>query len=83
MIDGTDICMPALWCSESTLIAYSKNGYKNRSWTLPDNWKDVKEVTISELTFDGEEKISNISITDSQLSLDLDKNESIKIIPRI
>jgi hypothetical protein len=35
MKDGTDICMPALWCKEPTLIAYSLKGCDNKNWNLP------------------------------------------------
>ena len=37
MIDGTNICMPALWCEQPTLVAYSKSGCE-KPWPLPSDW---------------------------------------------
>jgi len=38
MIDGTNICMPALWCEQPTLVTYSKEGCENKTWPLPTDW---------------------------------------------
>lgn len=58
MIDGSDICMPALWCAEKTLIAYSQTGYKSRTWELPPDWQGVKTVAVARQTGGGEPYIT-------------------------
>lgn len=81
MIDGADICMPALWCKEPTLIAYSQEGYNNKTWELPEDWQNIAKVTVSRLTYKGEKDLGQTPVVDGKISLKLEKDEAIKIIP--
>lgn len=79
MVEGADICMPALWCRDRTLIAYSQEGYARKSWQLPPDWKDVRKVALSKITLDGFERKDGIEIADGRISLSLGKGEAVKI----
>ena len=79
MIDGTDICMPAPWCKEKTMIAYSQEGCETKTWAVAADWKDVGKVNLARITYDGVEPIGEATIVDGKLTLSLDKNEAIRI----
>ena len=79
MIDGTDICMPALWCKEPTLIAYSKEGYAGKTWQLPPDWQGVKNVIRSRVTPDGPEPAGEAQVDNGRLTLRVGRDEALKI----
>jgi hypothetical protein len=79
MMDGTDICMPALWCQEPTLMAYSKEGYTGKAWQLPADWRDVRKVVISKLTMEGTQRGVEASVEDGKITLCCGKCEALKI----
>ena len=79
LVENTDALIPAPWLGENKLIAYSKNGYESKSWTLPENWKNVKEVKLSRVNTDGEAVLSKKKIQSGKLFLTLAKDEMILI----
>ncbi len=79
MIDGTDICMPVLWCKEKTLIAYSKDGYNSKTWKLPVHWRSVRKVQLSRLTPDGAVPVGEATVVDGKLTLRVGQDEAIQV----
>ena len=79
MIDGTDICMPALWCKDPTLIAYSRDGYRHKSWQVPVEWQNVKRVQLSRLTGAGVEPAGEVAVESGTITLSVEANEALKI----
>lgn len=79
--DPTNLCMPALWCDEPTLIAYSKDSMSNMSWPLPPEWSDVAGVDISRLTTEGPQLRESVSVDQNVLCLTLAANEAVCITP--
>lgn len=79
MIDGTDICMPALWCEEKTIIAYSKEGYASKTWQLPPDWRGAAKATIARLAFEGTEPRGEVPVADGTVTLRAGKDEALKI----
>ncbi len=77
--DGTDVCLPVPWCQEPTLIAYSQGGFANKTWPLPADWKDVKEVNVSRLTWEGAQFVASQPVTEASIQLSLGKNEAVNI----
>ena len=77
--DPTNLCMPALWCDEPTLIAYSQEGFTNMRWPLPPEWSDVSDVEISRLTTDGPQLRETASVSQKELFLSLAPNEAVGI----
>jgi len=81
MIDGTDICMPALWCKAPTIIAYSKEGMSGKVWSLPGDWSDVSKVALSRITLEGLESKGEADVEDGKVSLSLEADEAVAIVP--
>ena len=79
MIDGTDICMPALWCQERTLMAYSKEGYASKTWSLPPDWQHVAELRVAKLRFAGPESRGEIPVVNGTVTLCLGQDEALQI----
>jgi hypothetical protein len=77
--DGNDICIPALWKKDRTLIAYSRDGYESKTWELPPDWKDAKTVTVSRITLDGPKSAGNTPVSNGHLILSLRKGEALVI----
>lgn len=81
MVDGSNICLPALWCDAPTLIAYSQEGYTNKAWPLPASWTAVTRVTIERLTFNGLEPVASRQVSDRRVVLSASPNEALRITP--
>ena len=81
--DGTDVFIPALWKASREIIAYSEEGYKSRTWKLPDTWDTVKTVDIYRITLRGLElKSPKDKVLPGQyLKLSLSADEGISIVP--
>jgi len=48
--DGTEMFVPALWRKDKLeIIAFSQDGYKDRSWKLPAGWAGVQAVDVFEI----------------------------------
>jgi hypothetical protein len=79
---GDDLFVPALWCEEKTIIAYSRNGYSNRSWTLPKDWADIQQVDVSDITFAGRVPLERGKKTDAgRVCLSLKPGQAMVITP--
>jgi hypothetical protein len=73
--------VPALW-NDKEIIAYSRLGYRNKSWILPDDWRDVKRVDLYSITSEGCVPLkTGIPVTDRKLLLTLEADEAISIVP--
>lgn len=79
--DPNDICMPALWCKEPTLMAYSRNGSHQR-WPVPPDWSGVSEVNVSHLTPEGPKIRDRLPVTPEGIFLNIKANEGVCITPQ-
>ena len=75
MIEGTNICMPALWCKDRTMVAYSLEGFQNKSWRLPSAWQDVQRVALARITDDGVDPIGETDVQNHTLTLTLERGK--------
>lgn len=81
MLDGDDICMPALWRQDGSLIAYSKDGYDSKIWQLPPDWKDVKKASVSRVTLTGLDEAGQVDVSSGNVSLSVGSDEALLITP--
>ena len=81
MIDGTDICMPALWCEKPTVVAYSQEGYTARTWALPAGWGDVNRVTMQTLSGLGPSPRGEADVVAGRITLTLRADEAVSLSP--
>ncbi|WP_051348738.1 endo-alpha-N-acetylgalactosaminidase family protein [Peribacillus kribbensis] len=82
--DGNDLFVPALWNQDKymEIIAFSKDGFENKTWKLPEGWKDVKKVDIYSVGLDGLTLLKkNQKISDGEMTFSLDKEQTISIFP--
>lgn len=82
--DNTDIFMPALWNEERypELFAYSKTGYTDRAWKLPQGYEDIQAVDIYRINLsDVQQKYMNVPVVDGSLTLTLSADEAVSIVP--
>lgn len=79
--DPTSLCLPAPWCDEPTLIAYSRGGFHHMKWPLPPDWPDATEVEVSRLTVDGPQFRNRLPVHPGGIHLDLVADEAVCIRP--
>lgn len=51
--DGNDVFISALWRANREVIAYSADGYADRSWKLPEDWAGIQKVDVYRITLEG------------------------------
>lgn len=79
---GEEVFIPALWCQDREIIAYSKKGYELREWKLPNEWGDVKFVDIWDIQLEGYTHIQkNVAVKNNRIRLALGVNQAVAIVP--
>lgn len=78
-IKENDSFMPALWCEEKTVIAYSKNGYESKVWTLPEDWGEVKEVLVRDLSEEGSTLREKITVDEGTVCFQMSPDSAVSI----
>ncbi|HEV7621812.1 MAG TPA: endo-alpha-N-acetylgalactosaminidase family protein, partial [Flavisolibacter sp.] len=81
--DGDDVFIPALWRSTKEIIAFSKTGYKSRSWKIPSDWDNIKKVDVYRITQEGVQPVKkNLVISSGRtIQLSLEADEGVSILP--
>ncbi|MHC1763870.1 MAG: endo-alpha-N-acetylgalactosaminidase family protein [Verrucomicrobiia bacterium] len=73
--------VPALW-NEREIIAYSRLGFENKAWQAPEEWRDVGEVDLRQITQDGCVMVKQrVPVTAGSLVLSLAPDEALSIVP--
>jgi hypothetical protein len=81
LVENDNVFVEALW-KEKEIIAYSKDGYSNKEWVMPQSWKGVKGVDLYKISINGIEHIeSGKKIVNGRLVLSLNKEEAVSIVP--
>jgi hypothetical protein len=79
--ENDNLFVPALW-QKQEIIAYSKTGYENKPWRLPDEWSKTQSVDLYRITLNGCVLLKpRVAVTDSKLVLSLGPDETIAIVP--
>jgi hypothetical protein len=79
--EDDDLFVPALWHKQE-IIAYSKSGYRDKSWQLPGDWKKTKDVDVYRITLKGcVPLIKGVPVADGKLVLSLERDEAVSIVP--
>lgn len=80
LADNDDVCIPTQWLGMNNhLIAYSKEGYKNRTWTLPQGYPASANVTLYQISESGRKKLGTGSVRQGKLKLSLKPNEMLLV----
>jgi len=81
LVEDDNVFVEVRW-KEKEIIAFSKEGYTNKPWVLPEGWKGVKRVDLRKVTINGlEQKESGKKTENGQLILSLARDEAISIVP--
>lgn len=78
-VENDDIFIPALWLKTPSIIACSKEGYKDKSWKLPKEWLKVNRVKLSRITMEGKTGSEIKKIRSGKLTISLGKDEMVLI----
>lgn len=81
LVDGNDVFLPALWRLHREIIAYSADGYNDRTWTLPPDWRDVAKADIYQISKDGLSFLKIITVQQTIITLSLYADEMVAIVP--
>lgn len=79
LVENDDLFLSALWMDGKKIVVYSKNGYENRTWTLPAEWSGSDSVKISRITASGREEKGTLEVISGKLTLSLGKDEMLLI----
>ena len=79
--ENDNIFFPLVWKDNKEIMAYSKDGYRDREWKLPQGWSDVQAVTISEVNIAGTTKPQTLKVKDGAIRLSIEPNTILSILP--
>lgn len=82
VLRGNDCCLPLVWKKYPTLLAYSRNGCKGKTWTLPADWKGVKKALLSNITVESITSAGTITVNDGDITLSLTAGQAVIITPQ-
>jgi hypothetical protein len=82
--ENDDLFVPALWNPKKEILAYSRQGYTDKSWLLPADWASVKQVTVQSITLQGlASDTTTVSVVDGALRLKLKADQAVSILPAV
>ena len=77
--DEKDVFIPALWIGNSSVIAFSENGYDERTWTVPEGVKLSGRAKGWILDASGRKEFKNFEVKRGKVTLSLDPGEMVLI----
>jgi hypothetical protein len=81
LVEDGNIFVQAIW-KRKEIIAYSVDGYNDKCWTLPNDWKDTTTVDLYRITLEGLESVETRRAVDNgKLWLSVGEGEAISIVP--
>jgi hypothetical protein len=76
-----NLFVPALW-KKKEIIAYSRTGYQNQSWLLPDDWRGTDRVDVYAIGLEGCLPVGkNVAVANATLALSLEPDQAVTIVP--
>ncbi|MCX6873496.1 MAG: Ig-like domain-containing protein [Verrucomicrobia bacterium] len=81
--ENDNLFVPALW-NQMEIVAYSRQGYTDRSWQLPEEWRSVQQVAIHDITMEGlAPNTTTVPVIDGKIRLTLMAEQAISIVPAV
>lgn len=74
---NNNLFLPAPWVGENNIVAYTKAGYKNINWKLPQEFSSRKNATIYRVDDNGKKKIATRKIISNKIILSLKADEIV------
>ncbi len=79
LVEDNNVFIPAMWLENKSMIAYSADGYKNRTWTVPAGYFTASKVTLYRVDHKGKVRIGQKNVGNGKISLSLQPNEMVLI----
>ncbi|MCM1036932.1 MAG: endo-alpha-N-acetylgalactosaminidase family protein [Bacteroides sp.] len=80
--DGDNLLCPMTW-DDGDFIAYSRDGYDSRTWTLDRGWlQGATSLDVTEITSEGPVDRGQISCEDGRVTLSLSPRQMLRLSPR-
>ncbi len=80
--EDDNLFVPALWNPADEIIAYSRLGYKNKTWALPEEWRGIDQVRLYRITLEGCRPAAETTLASKgKLVLSLEEGEAVSIVP--
>jgi hypothetical protein len=77
-----DVFIPALWISKPAIMAYSTDGYAQKTWDFPSDWKRYQSIDLYQISLDGLKLIrEKVKTSGKSITLELKKDEAVLIVP--
>ncbi len=81
--ENDNLFVPALW-NPKEIVAYSRQGYTDKSWQVPADWASVKQVTVQNITLQGlAYDKTTVRVIDGAVRLTLKADQAVSIVPAV
>lgn len=77
MVENDDLLIPALWMEGDNLVAYSKDGYKDRTWDLLQAYPRKGKVSIWSVDENGRHFIERRTYSNGKIRLSVNKGQML------
>ncbi len=79
LVEGNDILIPARWMEGKNLVAYSQDGYEEKTWRLTKDFPSSGKVTLYEVTAEGNKPMGKVSYSGRKLKLSLKPGQMLQV----
>jgi hypothetical protein len=79
VVQGNDCCVPLVWKTKPTVLAYSRDGYERKSWKLPTDWMRVKMVQLTNVTVDSTTRAGTAEVKEGEVMLTLQPGQAVML----
>ena len=79
LVEGGDVFVPAGWLGDDAIIAFSENGYENRTWTIPAGVKLSRKAKAWLIDANGRTEFNAFDMQKHQVTLSLAPGEMVLI----
>jgi len=81
LVEDDNVFVTVTWRPRE-VIAYSTQGYADKRWTMPSDWKNTTTVDLYRITLEGLVAVAKRkTIENGQLTLSLAADEAVSIVP--
>jgi hypothetical protein len=79
VLQANDCCLPLVWKTQPTLLAYSRSGYERKLWKLGAGWMGVKTVRLTNVTVESLAPAGTAEVKEGELTLSLAPGQAVMI----
>lgn len=83
LVEDGNVFIPAAWCGPSCLVAFSRDGYERKTWTIPRGTGMPRELAAWTITPTGRTPFKEFSSTGRQITLSLTPGQMVVLGPRV